>query len=54
MPEGKINATDPDSGVMIQQGQPPMQAYNAQAAVTTNQIVVAAQIATTAPGRRTP
>jgi hypothetical protein len=36
VPEGKINTTDPDSGVMIQQGQPPM-GYNAQAAVTTNQ-----------------
>ena len=34
VPEGKINTTDPDSGVMIQQGQPPMQGYNAQAAVT--------------------
>ena len=49
MPEGKINTTDPDSGVMIQQGQPPMQGYNAQAAVTTDQIVVAADITTTAP-----
>jgi hypothetical protein len=49
VPEGKINSTDPDSGVMIQQGQPPMQGYNAQAAVTTNQIVVAAEVTTTAP-----
>ncbi len=49
VPEGKINTTDPDSGVMIQQGQPPMQGYNAQAAVTTNQIIVAAEIATSAP-----
>lgn len=49
VPEGKINATDPDSGVMIQQGQPPLQGYNAQAAVTTNQIIVAAEITTTAP-----
>ena len=40
VPEGKINTTDPDSGVMIQQGQPPMQGYNAQAAVTTGQIIV--------------
>ncbi len=45
----KINTTDPDSGVMIQQGQPPMQGYNAQAAVTTGQIIIAAEIATTAP-----
>lgn len=49
VPEGKINTTDPDSGVMIQQGQPPMQGYNAQAAVTTNQIIVAAEITTSAP-----
>jgi transposase len=49
VPEGKINSTDPDSGVMIQQGQPPMQGYNAQAAVTTGQIVVAAEVTTTAP-----
>jgi transposase len=49
VPEGKINTTDPDSGVMIQQGQPPMQGYNAQAAVTTDQIIVAAEISTSAP-----
>ena len=49
VPEGKINSTDPDSGVMIQKGQPPMQGYNAQAAVTTDQIVVAAEVTTTAP-----
>jgi transposase len=45
--EGKINTTDPDSGVMIQRGQPPMQGYNAQAAVTTGQIVVGADVITT-------
>lgn len=49
VPEGKINTTDPDSQVMIQQGQPPMQGYNAQAAVTTGQIIVAAEITTTPP-----
>jgi transposase len=49
VPEGKINSTDPDSGVMIQKGQPPMQGYNAQAAVTTNQIILAAEVTTTAP-----
>ena len=49
VPEGKINTTDPDSGVMIQQGQPPMQGYNAQAAVTTGQIIVTAEVTTTAP-----
>lgn len=47
VPEGKINTTDPDSAVMIQQGQPPMQGYNAQAAVTTNQIIVAAEVTRT-------
>ena len=49
VPEGKINTTDPDSGVMIQNGQPPMQGYNAQAAVTPEQIIVAAEVTTTAP-----
>jgi transposase len=49
VPEGKINTTDPDSAVMIQQGQPPMQGYNAQAAVTTNQIIVAAEVTRTPP-----
>jgi transposase len=49
VPEGKMNTTDPDSRVMIQQGQPPMQGYNAQAAVTTNQIIIAAEVTTTAP-----
>ena len=49
VPEGKINTTDLDSGVMIQKGQPPMQGYNAQAAVTTGQIIVTADVVTTAP-----
>jgi hypothetical protein len=49
VPEGKINTTDPDSAVMIQQGQPPMQGYNAQAAVTTGQIIVAAEVTRTPP-----
>ena len=49
VPEGKINTTDPDSGVMIQKGQPPMQGYSAQAAVTTGQIVIAAEVVTSAP-----
>jgi len=43
------DTTDPDSGVMIQKGQPPMQGSNAQAAVTTNQIIVAAEVTTTPP-----
>ena len=37
---------------MIQQGQPPMQGYNAQAAVTTGQIIVAAEVATSRAGLR--
>lgn len=49
VPQGKINTTDPDSEVMIQKGQPPMQGYNAQAAVTTGQIIVAAEVTTTPP-----
>jgi transposase len=49
VPEGKINTTDPDSGVMIQKGQPPRQGYNAQATVTTGQIIVGAEVITTAP-----
>ena len=49
VPEGKINTTDPDCGVMIQKGQPPMQGYNAQAVVTTGQIIVGADVITTAP-----
>ena len=52
VPEGKINTTDPDSGVMIQQGQPPMQGYNAQAAVTTGQIIVAAEVTSDPAGLR--
>jgi hypothetical protein len=49
VPEGKINTTDPDSGVMIQQGQPPMQGYNAQAVVTTGQVIIAAEVSNIPP-----
>lgn len=49
VPEGKINSTDPDSKVMIQKGQRPMQGYNAQAAVTTGQIIIAAEVTNTPP-----
>ena len=48
-PEGRVNITDPDSRVMRTQGQPTVQGYNAQAAVTENQIIVAAEITTEAP-----
>jgi transposase len=48
-PEGSINITDPDSRVMRTKGQPTIQGYNAQAAVTENQIIVAAEIMTASP-----
>jgi transposase len=43
-PEGSVNITDPDSRVMRTVGQPTIQGYNAQPAVTENQIIVAAEI----------
>ncbi len=49
VPEGKINSTDPDSRVMVQRGYGTLQAYNAQAAVTTGQIIIAAEVSTAAP-----
>jgi transposase len=45
VPDGVMNKTDPDSGMMRTQGQPTIQGYNAQAAVTLGQIIVAAEIA---------
>jgi hypothetical protein len=48
-PEGSVNVTDPDSRVMRTQGQPTIQGYNAQAAVTENQIIIAAEITTESP-----
>jgi transposase len=45
VPEGVINKTDHDSRMMRTQGQPTVQGYNAQAAVTRGQIIVAAEIA---------
>jgi transposase len=45
-PEGSVNITDPDSRVMRTVGQPTIQGYNAQAAVTAEQIIVAAEITT--------
>jgi Transposase DDE domain len=44
-----MNKTDPDSRMMRTQGQPTIQAYNAQAAVTRGQIIVAAEIAVESP-----
>ncbi len=43
-PGGKINLSDPDSRVMRTQGTPPRQAYNAQAAVNDQQVILAAEI----------
>ena len=44
LPAGQINLTDPDSRVMRTKGSPPHQSYNCQAAVTEQQIVVAAEV----------
>ena len=49
LPEGVINLSDPDSRVMRTQGTPPRQAYNAQAAVNDQQVVLAAEISLAAP-----
>jgi transposase len=49
VPEGKINVTDPESREMRTQGQPNIQGYNAQAVVTEQQIIVAAEITTQSP-----
>jgi hypothetical protein len=47
-PAGRINLTDPDSR-MMQTWPGWIQAYNAQAAVTENHLVIAAEIATESP-----
>ncbi len=44
LPEGKINVSDPDSRVIRTAGTPPRQAYNAQAAVNDQQVILAAEI----------
>ena len=49
LPEGQVNLSDPDSRVMRTQGMPPRQAYNAQAAVNDQQIILAAEITIDAP-----
>jgi transposase len=49
LPEGKINLSDPDSRVMRPQGTPPRQAYNAQATVNDQQVILAAEITSAAP-----
>ena len=48
-PTGLINVTDPDSRVVRTHGQPPLQGYNAQAAVNEHQIVVAAEMTVDSP-----
>ncbi len=49
VPDGVVNKTDPDSRMMRTQGQPTVQGYNAQAAVTRDQIIVAAEVAVESP-----
>ena len=49
IPTGRINVTDHDSRVVRTHGQPPLQGYNAQAAVNDRQIIVAAEITTESP-----
>jgi transposase len=49
VPEGVINKTDHDSRMMRTDGQPTVQGYNAQAAVTRGQIIVAAEITVQSP-----
>ena len=49
VPDGVMNKTDPDSRMMRTQGQPTIQGYHAQAAVTRGQVVVAAEIAVESP-----
>jgi Transposase DDE domain len=49
VPEGRINVTDPDSRELRTQGQPNIQGYNAQAVVTEQQIIIAAEIVTQSP-----
>src|SRR5438046_434759 len=44
-----MKKTDPDSRMMRTQGQPTVQGYNAQAAVTRGQVIVAAEIAVESP-----
>jgi transposase len=43
MPDGRINTTDPDSRMMRSQGTT-IQGYNAQAAVTADQVIIAAEV----------
>jgi transposase len=49
VPAGVMNKTDHDSRMMRTEGQPTVQGYNAQAAVTRGQIIVAAEITVESP-----
>jgi transposase len=49
LPEGTVNLSDPDSRVMGTQGTPPRQGYNAQAVLTAEQIIVAAEVTIESP-----
>jgi hypothetical protein len=49
LPDGVINLSDPDSRVMRTQGTPPRQAYNAQAVVNDQHVILAAEITNAAP-----
>jgi len=48
-PAGTINTTDHDSRIVRTKGQPARQGYNAQAAVTEEQIIVAAEVTVDSP-----
>jgi hypothetical protein len=48
-PTGLMNTTDLDSRVVRTHGQPPLQGYNAQAAVNERPIVVAAEVTVDSP-----
>ncbi len=49
VPAGRINTTDHDSRMVRTAGQPTRQGYNAQAAVTEDQIILAAEITVDSP-----
>lgn len=48
-PTGTINTTDHDSRIVRTQGQPAIQGYNAQAAVSESQVIIAAELTVDSP-----